>query len=72
MTHAHLYIILSYSLTLFRLNVSQPLYVNIIREPLDRLVSWFYYRRSNMPLRTKRLGNSRRNMVGVIADSYQL
>ncbi len=47
----------------FKKNVSQPVYVNIIREPLDRLVSWFYYRRANSPLRKHLLGNSRRNMV---------
>ena len=43
--------------------MSQPVYINLIRDPLERLVSWFYYRRTNSPLRRNRLGYSILNMV---------
>ena len=30
----------------FRFNISMPIYVNMVRDPIERVISWYYYVRA--------------------------
>ena len=39
------WIIMLFVISSFRYNQSQPVYINVVREPLSRLASWYYFQR---------------------------
>ena len=35
-----------YNYVIFRFNLDMPIYVNMVRDPVERVISWYYYVRA--------------------------